>query len=136
MYGLRVLMLVLGVSVFGSAEARAQKEPITAVIAAQIAAFQQDDFETAFSYASPGIRGIFGTVERFGAMVRGGYPMVWRPAEVRYGALREVAGDLWQRVEVIDQKGRLHFLDYQMKETVEGWKINAVQLLPPMDTTT
>ena len=46
------------------------------VISDQIAAFQQDDFETAFTYASPMIKGIFGTPERFGQMVREGYPMV------------------------------------------------------------
>ena len=45
-------------------------------------------------------------------------------------ALREVAGNLWQRVMVTDQAGNTHLLDYQMVETPEGWQINGVQLLP------
>ncbi|CUH77286.1 hypothetical protein TRM7557_01298 [Tritonibacter multivorans] len=109
----------------------AQRAPIVDVIDAQIAAFLRDDFNRAFTFASPNIQGLFGSPERFGLMVREGYPMVWRPAEVTYGPLREVAGNLWQRVEVLDQAGRLHLLDYQMVETPEGWKINAVQLLRP-----
>jgi len=111
------------------AVAQAQKEPITSVIDAQIAAFLSDDAQAAFGFASPGIRQLFGTPERFATMVEQGYPMVWRPAEVRYLELREVAGNLWQRVMVTDADGSIHMLDYQMVETETGWKINAVQLL-------
>jgi len=121
--GLVAAMAALGTS------ATAQKEPITGVIGAQIDAFQSDDMQTAFGFASPNIRALFGTPERFGSMVEQGYPMVWRPAEVRYLELREVAGALWQRVMVTDGNGRVHMLDYQMVETETGWKINAVQLL-------
>ncbi|MFN3938337.1 MAG: DUF4864 domain-containing protein [Gemmobacter sp.] len=102
---------------------------IERVIRDQMTAFQADDFETAFTYASPAIKGIFGTPERFGQMVRQGYPMVHRPAEVRFLDLREIAGRLWQRVIVRDAEGRLHFLDYQMIETENGWQINGVQIL-------
>ena len=119
------------VALFLAGPVSAQRAVITDVIAAQIAAFLSDDFSRAFTYASPNIQGYFGSAERFGLMVREGYPMVWRPVEVQYGPLREVAGNLWQRVEVLDQSGRVHLLDYQMVETPEGWKINAVQLLRP-----
>ena len=51
--------------------------------------FLQDDFATAFTFASPNIQGIFGTHQNFGQMVRSGYPMVWRPADVQYIELRE-----------------------------------------------
>ena len=47
--------------------------------------------------------------------------------------LRDVAGDLWQRVRITDQAGRAHYLAYMMIETPEGWQINAVQLLPAPD---
>jgi hypothetical protein len=100
------------------------------VIAGQIEAFQADDFARAFTYASPTIKGLFGTSENFGAMVRKGYPMVHHPSAVRMLDLREVAGNLWQRVMVTDQAGNTHLLDYQMVETPDGWQINAVQLLP------
>ena len=51
-------------------------EDIEKVISNQIDAFLADDFETAFTYASPMIKDIFGTPEKFGQMVRQGYPMV------------------------------------------------------------
>jgi hypothetical protein len=110
--------------------ATAQEEPIRKTIQSQIDAMAQDDFPQAFSYASPNIKGIFGTAENFEMMVKKGYPMVVAPREVRMLELRTVAGNLWQRVMMVDQKGATHLLDYMMVETPEGWQINAVQLLP------
>lgn len=106
---------------------------IEATITAQIDAFLEDDFAEAFTYASPNIQGMFGTSERFGQMVRNGYPMVWRPGDVQYLELRDVRGNLWQKVMIRDRQGGTHVLDYQMIETVEGWKINGVQLLDAPD---
>jgi hypothetical protein len=113
--------------------AAAQEEPIRQTIQSQIDAFLADDFARAFTYASPNIKGIFGTPENFGAMVKNGYPMVYRPADVQMMELREVAGNLWQRVRITDQAGAGWLLDYMMVETAEGWQINAVQLLPAPD---
>lgn len=115
---------------FLSFPAFAQEEPIQNTIQQQLDALQADDYVTAFSFASPTIKGIFGTPENFGMMVRNGYPMVHRPAAVEMLELRTVAGNLWQRVMITDQSGRTHMLDYMMIETPEGWQINAVQLLP------
>lgn len=105
------------------------RDRITGVIGAQIEAFRDDDITRAFGFASPRIRSLFGTPERFGQMVERGYPMVLRPNPVRYLELREVAGNLWQRVLITDQDGRLHLLDYQVVGGGGDWKINAVQIL-------
>ncbi|WP_113910510.1 DUF4864 domain-containing protein [Roseovarius dicentrarchi] len=107
---------------------RAQEEPIRAVISAQIAAFEADDFDAAFAFASPTIQGMFGSAQRFGAMVRTGYPMVWRPDEVTFLALDQRDGLLWQDVLVRDRNGALHILEYQMEQGPTGWKINAVTI--------
>ena len=101
---------------------------IEATIGAQIDAFRSDDFATAFTFASPNIQGLFGSHERFGAMVQNGYPMVWRPGDVQYLELRNINGALWQRVMIRDQLGGVHMLDYQMIQTSDGWRINGVQL--------
>ncbi|WP_374398079.1 DUF4864 domain-containing protein [Tabrizicola sp.] len=116
-----------------SLPAAAQEEPIRNTIQSQIEAFRADDFARAFTFASPTIKGMFGTPENFGAMVKQGYPMVYRPAEVQMMELREVAGALWQRVRITDQAGAGWYLDYMMVETAEGWQINAVQILPAPD---
>ena len=100
-----------------------------AVIEAQIEAFQDDDFVTAFDYASDTIRRVFGTPERFGRMVRQGYPMVYRPAELRFLDLAERGGRTVQRLMVADQGQRLHLLEYEMVETDAGWRINGVRIL-------
>lgn len=109
---------------------------IEATIGAQIDAFLKDDFAEAFTYASPNIQGMFGSSDRFGQMVQNGYPMVWRPDDVQYLELRDVAGNLWQRVQIRDKSGKIHALDYQMIQTSEGWRINGVQLvrLPGVST--
>lgn len=102
---------------------------IEGVIQSQIEAFLADDVETAFTFASPNIQGLFGTPERFGMMVRQGYPMVWRPADVRYLELAEIGGQIWQQVMITDQAGAVHMLGYQMIETGAGWQINGVRIL-------
>lgn len=130
---MRRTLLAVMISFAMALPAAAQEEPIQQTIQSQIDAFLADDFARAFTYASPNIKGIFGTAENFGAMVKNGYPMVYRPVEVEMGELREIAGNLWQRVRVVDQAGRAHLLDYMMVETPEGWQINAVQLLPAPD---
>ena len=93
-------------------------------------AFKADDFARAFTFASPTIQGMFGTPENFGVMVRRGYPMVWRPGEVRFGELRDVNGALWQKVIIRDQAGATHVLDYRMVQQNGRWLISGVQILP------
>ncbi|MFA3917080.1 DUF4864 domain-containing protein [Ruegeria hyattellae] len=122
-----ILCLALGLSL--SLSTQAQSNEIEANIRGQIDAFKADDFTTAFTFASPSIQRLFGTPENFGAMVRNGYPMVWRPAEIRFLELREVAGQLWQKVMITDEAGQVHVLDYQMIDLENDWKINGVQIL-------
>ena len=128
---LATVLAMLWAQLVVSQEVLGPEPGIEATIGAQIEAFKVDDFAEALTYASPNIQGMFGSHERFGLMVKNGYPMVWRPDDVQYGELREVAGNFWQRVEIVDQSGARHLLDYQMIQTPDGWRINGVQLLPP-----
>jgi len=118
---------------FVAAPANAQEQGIEETITQQLEAFKADDFGAAFDFASPNIKNIFRTPENFGAMVRQGYPMVWRPGEVTYLEQREIAGAIWQKVQIVDGAGRIHILDYQMIQTADGWQINGVQLLKQPD---
>ncbi len=117
-------LIVLALSLPVRANDAAQK-----VISDQIAAFLEDDVETAFTFASPAIRRVFGTPERFGQMVRQGYPMVWRPADMRFLATEERSGALVQTVLIRDAAGALHVLEYRMIETDGGLRIDAVRLI-------
>lgn len=121
--------LVGAVVLAGSVAAQDARGAITQTIQSQIDAFLADDFDTAFTFASPNIKRIFGSSERFGTMVRQGYPMVWRPGAVRYLDLEDRAGILFQKVLITDGQGVPHVLEYQMIETPDGWQINGVRIL-------
>lgn len=127
------LPLFAAVAVLLAMPVAAQEEPIQQVITAQIEALRASDFDRAFDYASPTIHGLFGTAGNFGSMVTTGYPMVVNPAQVEMQDLRSVAGALWQRVRITDQKGQTFLLDYQMVEGPDGWLINAVQMQKAAD---
>lgn len=113
--------------------AAAQETEIADVIQQQLDAFNDRDVDTAFSFASPMIKGMFGNSGNFGMMVERGYPMVWTNSDVRFLELREIGGRLFQRVLVQDASGVTHVLEYQMIETSEGWQINGVSIVPAPD---
>lgn len=128
--------LTLGLTLAGSLWAQDVLPPEPAIedtIQSQIDAFLEDDFATAFSFASPNLRTMFRTPENFGAMVRQGYPMVWRPDAVSFGDLRSISGGMYQRVIVTDEAGNLHYLDYQMQQVDGQWRIAGVQILQAPD---
>lgn len=122
------LLLMLGLAAPLRADPDAQ-----AVITAQIEAFLAQDVTRAYGYASPFIQQKFGSPEQFGTMVREGYPMVWRPSDVTFLEMREIAGRLWQGVRVLDAAGAAWIVDYEMIETPEGWRINGVTVRPAPD---
>jgi hypothetical protein len=117
----------------GSARAQDAGDAIRDVIARQMEAFKADDFVTAFTFASPGIQAMFGSPDRFGEMVQNGYPMVWRPADVRFSGIDTREGQTVQSVVVTDQSGAVHVLDYFMISEDGAWRINGVMLRRPAD---
>lgn len=125
----RFLRTMVAVGLVGAGSAAAQEGPIEGVIQSQVDAFLAGDTRTAFSYASPTIKRLFGSPERFARMVEQGYPMVWRPSEVRYLERRDFGGGVLQRVLMRDGAGVPWVLEYQMIEGPEGWVINGVQVL-------
>ena len=127
-----VAAMALGATVAGGAWG--QDGPIEGVIQSQVDAFLAGDVEAAFGHASPGIKRLFGSPERFGRMVEQGYPMVWRPAEVRYLERRDLGQGVVQRVMMSDAAGVPWVLEYQMIEGPDGWVIDGVRILSPPET--
>ncbi len=124
----RAMHLTLGLAAAASVTA-AEAGPVEDVIRQQTDAFIANDVATAFTYASPAIRTLFGSPEVFGRMVRQGYPMVWRPAELRFLGQEERGGRLLQTVMVTDASGVLHILEYEMIELDGAWRINGVRIM-------
>lgn len=125
-----ILALAMSLFLGGALHAQTAEKPvITQTIQSQFDALAKDDFEQAFTYASPFIQQLFGTPQNFGVMVSRSYPMVHRADDVRYLDLRMIGGALYQKVQVRDVKGEIFLFDYQMIEEKNGWKINGVQLI-------
>ncbi len=106
------------------------------VVEAQLDAFAAGDAERAFSYAATGIRAQFGDAGTFMAMVRGGYPMVVRPAAVSYflpqaepGAAPDPA-TARQNVQLRDREGRLWMATYVLeRQAGAGWRISGCMVV-------
>ena len=130
---MRTLTMVLSFVVCICSGAFAEDSKIQNVISAQIEAFQQDDFETAFTFASPKIQMLFGSPENFGKMVRNGYPMVWRPSDVTFLRQKTDSGVVFQEMRFFDASGVGHAFIYEMVDVSGSWKINGVHKIKPDD---
>lgn len=119
----------------GAAFAQEPRIPdIENTIQSQIDAFIADDFATAFTFASPNIKRLFGSSANFGSMVARGYPMVHRPSKIEFLELRRQGPFLFQKVMLRDANGIPHFMEYNMIRSGNGWQIDGVELLraPPI----
>ncbi|CAN7501601.1 DUF4864 domain-containing protein [Pararhizobium sp. LjRoot238] len=100
------------------------------IIQSQIEAFLNDDAETAYSFASPQIKGKFPNKNIFFDMVKRGYAPVYRPGNFAFGRSK-VEGDMVvQEVPISGPDGKdwtaLYFL---VKQPDGTYKINGVQML-------
>ena len=115
----------------------AVRAAIREVIDKQIAAFRRDDGETAFSFAAPSIRHMFGTVDKFMDMVRGGYRPVYRPQAYRFGAITIADGMIVQKVHIVGPDGRAVTAFYIMEKQPDGtWRIAGCSLGAPEEQST
>jgi hypothetical protein len=113
----------------GQSVSAADARAVRAVIEAQLEAFRRDDAPRAFSYAAPGIREAFGTPEKFMAMVREQYAVVYRPRSVSFEEPLMAGEDLVQPVRITDGDGRTWMAIYPMAKQPDGsWRINGCHL--------
>ena len=95
------------------------------VVVAQLSALAVDDADKAFETATPAVREAIGNSGRFLAMVRGAYPMVYRPASVSFHKPEEDEGSVLQLVEIKDERDKswlaLFALEQQPDHT---WRIS------------
>jgi hypothetical protein len=104
---------------------------VRSAVSAQLDAFASDDAERAFSYAAPAIRTMFGTPERFLAMVRAGYPVVYRAASVTFLVPLRAGAEIVQGVHLTDADGALWLATYRLERQPDGaWRINGCDVQP------
>jgi hypothetical protein len=103
---------------------------IKSIVAGQIEAFRHDDGKAAYGYASPAIRDLFPTPDIFMDMVRKGYPPVYRPQSVVFGAVANSPTGLQQKVLLTGPDGKSYVAIYSVQRQPDGsWKINGCVLV-------
>jgi len=106
-------------------------QAVQATVRAQLAAFAGDDAERAFSYAAPNIRALFQTPENFMAMVRQAYPVVYRPADLRFLTPKSLDAAVVQPVHMRDAGGLSWLAMYTLQRQADGgWLISSCVLAP------
>ncbi|MBX3586674.1 MAG: DUF4864 domain-containing protein [Ramlibacter sp.] len=108
----------------------ADVKAVRATVQGQLDAFAARDAEKAFSYAAPSMRERLGSAERFMAMVRAGYPVVYEPAHVAFlipEALPD--GTVVQRVQMTDQRGDAWLATYTLqRQKDKAWRITGCEV--------
>lgn len=100
------------------------------VISSQIEAFKRDDGATAFGFAGGPIQQMFQTPDNFLAMVRRGYPPVYRPKTVVFGAAIDGAAGPEQEVLISDENGVDWVAHYTLERQPDGsWRIVGCRLV-------
>lgn len=130
-YFLSIAGLLVLFPVAGQALPEVDRDAIRAVIQAQLDAFQADDAQRAFSFASPSIQDRFATPARFLAMVKASYQPVYRP---RSAVFQETIVDqdvVAQQVLLVDSNDQLFMAVYPMEKQPDGtWRIAGCYLTP------
>jgi uncharacterized protein DUF4864 len=102
----------------------ADAKAVRALIEAQLAAFASDDANKAYALAAPAIQTMFVNADRFLAMVRESYPVVYRPASVAFLQPEWIDGKLVQRVQMADAAGVPWMVVYELERQPDrSWRI-------------
>jgi hypothetical protein len=100
------------------------RQAIRGIIERQIEAFRRDDAAGAFAFASPSLQTLFGSKERFMAMVQQGYKPVYRQRSVTFAELRDTPDGPMQSVLLQDENGDQWLAVYTLERQVDGtWRI-------------
>ena len=102
-----------------------EENEIKSIVNQQLEAFQNDDFERAYSFASPTIKRMFSSPEVFRKMVIGGYQAVYRPQSIKMGSVEIIKGVTTLKVYLVDPNGEFVTANYLMEKQENGeWLIS------------
>lgn len=125
-----VVLALLSALVMAVAPAKADPTAVRETITAQLDAFRDNDAARAFSYAAPSIKSMFGTPERFIAMVRRGYKPVYDANNPTFLRARQSSdGTYAQEVGLVDDDGKAWTALYTLQKQPDGaWRITGCYL--------
>ena len=118
-------ILILSFLIQNGADAitASDEEEIISIVTAQLQAFQDDDFEKAYSYASPTIKTIFPDYKKFRDMVVGQYQAVYRPKSINFGNVTTQGGTNFLEVYLVDPDGIVVTAIYTMQQQEDDSRI-------------
>jgi hypothetical protein len=103
---------------------------IRTVVAKQMKAFRLNDDEAAFSLASPGVRRVFESADKFMEMVRTEYGAVYHSRSYRFLRPAMLDGEPVQPLEVIAPDGAVSIAAFSMERQADRtWRISGCWLL-------
>ena len=121
----KILILSFFIQSGANALTAFDEEQIISVVSSQLQAFQDDDFEKAYSYASPTIKTIFPDYKKFRDMVVGQYQAVYRPKSINFGNVTTQGGTTFLEVYLVDPDGIFVTAIYTMQQQEDdSWLIN------------
>lgn len=104
--------------------AAVEVEQVRAVVMAQLQAFAEDDADAAFAVATPSVRKAVGDPARFLELVRGNYPMVYRPAGFGFLPPEREDGQVLQLVTLRDSDGSTWLALFSLEQQPDmAWRI-------------
>lgn len=127
LHALLALVLLAAAPLLARAQALSELESakVREVIVAQFSALAVDDAASAFETATPQVRAAIGNPARFLAMVRGAYPMVYRPASVNFHKPQWDDGTVLQLVEIRDADDKSWLALFALEQQPDrDWRIS------------
>jgi hypothetical protein len=103
---------------------KSDAQQVQRVVAMQLEAFAQNDADRAFETATPALRDAIGNSSRFLALVRGIYPMIYRPASVIFHNPEQDEDNAVQLVEIIDDESKSWLALFALERQPDAsWRI-------------
>jgi Domain of unknown function (DUF4864) len=127
---MRAFVLLVALLIAAPAHAADDVAAAQTIIRSQVEALGRNDADTAYSYAAPGIKGIFPQADIFLSMVQQSYAPVYRHKSFEFGEARAADGKIAQRVHIVDADGVPWEALYTLEQQPDGSvKISGCSLL-------
>lgn len=116
----------------GAALSDADAAQVHDAVQGQLDALARDDAEKAFSFAAPNVRNRLGSADRFLAMVRSGYPVVYRHTSADFMVPQRLHdGTVVQRLRMTDTAGQSWLATYTLRQQPNRvWLISGCDIQP------
>jgi len=115
-----ILLFAILIGVTSVARAADDAGSAQAVISSQVDAIGRGDAAAAYSYAAPGIQGLFPKAELFMAIVRQGYAPLYRPKTFEFGKAVSADRKIAQQVHITDSEGAGWEALYTLEQQPDG----------------